>query len=78
MPTSIIKVYNSSRGKWESRARVVLDFMEGLNAGQTSPVYTDSNAQAVIDHSSTGKATIYVNGSDAGKFQAPGSETVEI
>ena len=78
MPTSIIKVYNSSRGKWESRAKVVLSFMGGLNAGQTPPVYTDSNGKAVIDHSSTGKATIYVNGSNAGKMNAPDSVTVEI
>ena len=78
MPSSIITVYNSSRGKYESNARVVLEWSGFVNLGQSSPAYTNSSGKAVIDHSSTGQATIYVNGKNCGKFSSPGSYTVEI
>ena len=78
MPTSIIKVYNTRYGKWEKNARVVLEWSGWTNLGQTNPVYTDANGQAIVDHSSTGKATVYVNGKTMGSFNAPGSYTAEI
>lgn len=78
MPTSIIKVYNRSRGKWESNAKVVLEWNGFANLGQTPPQYTDSNGQVAINHASSGMATVYVNGRQQSKFNAPGSHTVEI
>jgi len=78
MPTSLVTVYNSSKGKFESNARVVLEWSGFTNLGQSSPVSTDSKGQAVINHSSSGKATVYVNGRSYGAFSTPGSYTVKI
>lgn len=78
MRTSIIKVYNRSKGRWESNARVVLEWNGIANLGQTPSHYTDSNGQAVINHASSGMAAVYVNGKQESKFSAPGSHTVEI
>jgi len=78
MPTSIIKVYNESRGKWESRAKVVLGWNGFINLGMSKPVYTDSSGIAEVNHSSTGEATIYINGKNVGKMKTPGSKTVTL
>jgi len=74
METSIIKVYNSKYGKWEKNARVVL----GFSFGMTKPVFTNANGIAEVRHSSTGQASIYVNGKEYEKMRAPGSNTVTI
>lgn len=78
MPTSIIKVYNSRNGRWESNARVVLEWNGIANLGQSSPVYTDGNGMAVINHASSGRATVYINGRSVGSINAPGSGQFEI
>jgi hypothetical protein len=78
MATSIVKVYNGSRGKWESNARVVLEWTGIANLGQSSPVKTDSNGLAEVSHSSTGSAIVYINGSKAGTMSTPGSSTFTI
>ena len=74
MDTSIVKVYNSKYGKWEKNARVVL----GFSFGMTKPVFTNSNGVAEVKHSTTGQATIYVNGKTFEKMKTPGAHTVTI
>ena len=74
MPTSIIKVYNGKYGRWEKNAKVVL----GWWAGMSKPVYTNTNGLAEVNHSSTGKAAIYINGKEVGKINTPGSITITI
>ena len=78
MATSIVKVYNSRRGKWEQRAKVVLGWDGILNLGMSKPVYTDYEGIATVNHSSKGQATIYVNGKNVGKMNTPGSKTITI
>ena len=78
MPTSIITVYNSSRGRVEPNARVLLEWSGFANLGQSNAVKTNNQGQAIINHSSTGRATIYINGSNCGSFSSPGSTTVEV
>ena len=78
MSTSIVKVYNSGLGKWEKNARVVLCWDGFLNAGMSRAVYTDANGIAEVQHSSSGKADIYINGKRCGTMQTPGSKTVTV
>lgn len=77
MATSIIKVYNASYGKWAKGARVSLSFDASLG-GFSKEVYTDEQGMAVIEHSSTGMATVYVNGRTNGRIRTPGSYTAQI
>lgn len=74
MATSIIKVYNNRYGKWAKGVRVTL----GFSFGHTQPVYTDESGTAVINHSSTGSATVYIDGRDEGKINTPTSTTVTV
>lgn len=78
MPTSIIKIYNGTRGKWEPRAKVVLGWNGFFNLGMSKAVYTDSSGVAEVNHASKGEATIYVNGKNVGKMKTPGSKTITI
>ena len=50
----------------------------GFNGGMTKPAYTDRDGRAVVEHSSTGRATVYVSGSSKGTFQAPGTFVATI
>ena len=54
--------------------RVALGFFNGVTDG----FHTDGNGEAVIRHSTTGHATVYVNGSDKGSMNAPGRKVVFI
>lgn len=78
MPASIVKVYNARYGKWEENAKVVLGWDGFINLGMSRPVYTNREGIAVVDHSATGEATVYVNGRRVGEMYTPGSTTVEI
>jgi hypothetical protein len=78
MPTSIIKVYDKRYGKWYENAKVALGWNGIVNLGMSKNVYTGSDGRAVIDHSATGKAEVYINGSHVGYMQTPGSATFEI
>jgi len=78
MKTSIVKVYNSQYGKWESNVKVRLSWSGFVNLGMSSPVYTDRNGTAIIEHSATGQATVFVNGREVGRMQTPGDWTVRI
>lgn len=56
-------------------ARVVLGF-SGLLGGMTKTVYSDTHGEALVQHSSSGNAIIYVNGNECGKMSAPGETVV--
>ncbi|MEE9356311.1 MAG: hypothetical protein V3U75_12035 [Methylococcaceae bacterium] len=70
MNRSIIYVQYSDGSKPKGK-KVTL----GFSSGTTSPAYTDFEGKAVIEHASTGRATVYVNGSDKGTFNAPGTHS---
>jgi len=57
--------------------KVVLGF-SGLFGGMTKAAYTDSYGQAIVEHASRGRATIYVRGSNKGSLNAPGETVVFI
>ena len=57
--------------------KVVLGFTS-LLGGMTKPAYTDAYGIALVEHSSTGNADIYVSGSKRGSFHAPGETAVFI
>lgn len=78
MSTSIIKVYNSRYGRWESNARVVLEWNGIASLGQSSPVYTNSSGIAEVNHNSSGQATVYINGKEMGRMSTPGQEQFSI
>lgn len=78
MPTSIVKVYNARYGQWEENAEVVLGWDGFINLGMSRPSYTNREGIAVIEHSSKGEATIYVNGKKVGEMYTPGSSTIQI
>jgi len=78
MATSIIKVYDLSYSQWKKDARVALGWDGCTSLGTSDKVYTNNDGIAIIDHSATGEATIYVDGKIVGKMDTPGSATVEI
>lgn len=78
MPTSTITVYNSSSGRPEPNARGVLEWNGIANLSQSRPVHTDSNGMAIIDHASSGQATVYINGREVGRMSAPGEKKFSV
>lgn len=64
-------------GSKASGKRVVLGF-SGLTGGMTSPVYTNRDGEALIEHDSTGTATVYVDGSNKGTMRCPGKTLVVL
>lgn len=78
MPTSIVKVYNGSRGRWEPNARVVLEWTGFVNLGQSNAVKTNVDGVAIISHSSSGNAIVYVNGKNMGRMKTPGEQVITI
>ncbi len=72
MPTSKITVYKNQ--KPASGIKVTLEFSGIANVGFTKPVYTDSNGVALVEHASTGKANVYINGSRKGSIHAPNQD----
>ncbi|MDX2471184.1 MAG: hypothetical protein QNL04_11480 [SAR324 cluster bacterium] len=73
MSTSSVNVYSAS-GTPQKGIKVVL----GFSLGMSKPAWTDSNGNAEVEHSTTGKATIYVNGNSVGEFLTPGHFTATI
>jgi hypothetical protein len=78
MPTSIVKVYDKRYSQWAEGAKVGLGWSGFINLGMSKNVYTDSNGRAVIDHTATGDAEVYINGTHVGNMYTPGSSTFEI
>lgn len=77
MAESVIVVQRNGGG-YVQGAKVTLGFSGLLSGGVTDTVYTDSNGEAIISHSNTGEATVYVNGSDRGKMKTPGKKLIFI
>ena len=73
MAESVVVVQRNG-GSYVKGAKVALGFSNGVTSG----VYTDSYGEAVIRHSTTGHATVYVNGSNKGSMNAPGRKVVFI
>ncbi len=73
MSESVIIVQRRGGG-YVQGARVVLGFSNGV----TDPVYTNSNGEATIQHSATGNATIFVDGKDVGKINAPDRKVIFV
>ena len=76
MPTSKITVYRN--GQPASNVKVSLEYTGFTQAGFTSPAYTASNGVAIISHSSTGNANVYINGIKKGTLHTPGSDSYHI
>lgn len=77
MAESVIIVQRKGGG-YVKDAKVSLEFSGFFSGGFTKSYYTDSYGKAVIEHSSTGQATIWVNGKKAGRINAPDREVVFI
>lgn len=73
MPASTIIVQYGD-GSPARRVRVRLE----LPAGMTADVYTNDHGEAVVEHATTGRATVYVSGAACGTFHAPGRTAVTI
>ncbi len=73
MPASTIVIQRRD-GSAAQHVRVVL----GFPSGNTDDCYTDAYGQAVVEHSSVGRATVYVSGRSCGSFHAPGKYAVTI
>jgi hypothetical protein len=73
MSESIILVQRKGGG-YVQGARVVLGFSIGI----TNLEYTDSDGEATIQHSATGNATIFVDGKDVGKINAPDRKVIFV
>ena len=77
MPQTVIKVLKN--GQNLSNAKVVLGWDGIVNLGMSQTVYTDKDGLAIIQHSATGEASIYINGSKMrDTVYTPGSKTVMI
>lgn len=73
MAESVVIIQRNGGG-YVQGARVVLGFSNGV----TESVYTDRDGEAVIEHSTTGNVTVYVNGQDKGSMNTPGRKLVFI
>ena len=73
MPASTIIVQHKD-GSPARHARVVL----GFPSGNSDAFFTDNYGEAVVEHSSVGRATVFVSGRSCGSFHAPGRYAVTL
>lgn len=73
MARSTIYVQYKS-GQAASGIRVSL----GFSGGNSPEVLTNSNGEAMVQHSSTGSARLYVDGTDVGEMMTPGEKAVTL
>jgi len=76
MATSKITVYRN--GKTLKGAQVSLEYSGFTQMGFTRKFSTNSDGVAYVEHSSTGRATIWVNGSSKGSMSTPGQEVLYL
>lgn len=76
MATSRITVYRN--GKPLVGASVSLEYSGFTQMGFTKKFTTNREGVAYVEHSSTGKAKIYVNGSSQRSMNTPGEEAVYL
>jgi len=72
MATTRIQVYRN--GNPASNIKVSLEFTGFTNMGFTKSFYTNNDGVAYVEHSSTGVANVYLNGSKKGSLKTPGQE----
>ncbi len=68
MPTTTIILIDRETNEPIENAKVCL----GFTWGHSQNGWTDSNGEVDLDHSSTGEATLYINGRDCGTVMTPG------
>lgn len=73
MAESVVVVQRTG-GDFVKGIWVNLGFFDGVAKG----AYTDSNGEAVISHSNTGQATVYVDGADKGTMTTPGRKHIYL
>ena len=79
MPKSVIIVQR--KGGYVEDAKVTIEFPllhHPMSAGFTKACYTNKDGEAIIEHSNTGRANIYVNGKEITSFIAPDEKVVFI
>ena len=70
--TSRVTVYINRRPA--KNIRVAFEYTGLTNLGFTKAVYTNDEGVAYVEHSSSGEANVYLNGSMKGKMRTPGQE----
>lgn len=76
MPSSKVIVFR--RGMPASNFKVTLEYSGLTQMGFTTPTYTDESGVAHINHRSTGKAMIYVDGMSRKTMLTPGTEKIYL
>lgn len=72
MLVSKITVYKYN--KPAKNIRISLEFTGFTNMGFTRTFYTNNNGIAFVEHASSGKAKVYIDGKRIGTITAPGSD----
>lgn len=72
MVTTRIEVYRN--GKPAKNIKVCLEYTGFTQMGFTKNFYTNSEGVAYVEHSSTGRANVYLNGIKKGSLTTPGQE----
>lgn len=62
------KLSSSKNGQLLKVDRVFLSYDGIANVGHTKPSFTDNNGRALIEHSSSGMATVYIDNKDMVKY----------
>lgn len=73
MPAITIIVQHRD-GSPARHVRVVL----GFPAGNRDTCFTDNYGQVVVEHSSVGRATVFVSGRNCGSFHSPGKYAITV
>ena len=76
MATTRITVYRNQKPL--KGAQVSLEYSGLTQMGFTKKFSTNSDGVAYVEHSSTGRATIWVNGQSKGSVNSPGKEVVYL
>jgi len=76
MEATKIKVYRNS--KPVRNVKVSLEFNGVMQSGFSKSAYTNANGVALVSHSSTGKANVWIDGKKRGTMNTPGSDVYYI
>ncbi len=77
MPASTVIVQHRD-GSPARHIRVVIGFDGIFSGGMSRETYTNNYGEACVAHTSTGKATVYVDGKKYHTFHAPGRTAVTL
>lgn len=76
MPTTRVTVYRNNRPA--QGVSVSLEYTGFTQAGFTRRFSTNSDGVAFVEHSSIGRANVYINGRKEGNMNTPGQEVFYI